>query len=470
MAKQSGVLRDKDNVAILNAIRDDGTKEYYRRIPKATQANLAQVLRSLTDNPPAYNEFIDSLVNRIGTVVTRNITWKNRLAKFKRQKIEYGDTIEEAQVGLINSHVYSPERDYLERELFGKHEAPMEVSFHKRNRQEYYPITINEAQLQAAVLNPDGLSPFVHQLLTAPTTSDEWDEFLATCALFSEYEKNGGFYHVHVPDLRATTATEADAKAALRKMRAMAGTITFPSTRYNAAHMHVTADPGDLELFITPEAMATIDVEALAGAFNVDKANMVGRTTIIPAEHFGIEGCQAIMTTRDFFMIADNKLQNTTQYNPVSLGTNYFLHHWEIISASRFTPAIMFTTGADDQHIEIQPKVASLGAGTVKDAEGNDVTKAEPGQNVVVNFPIEGTDVAGAEIGVDYEVSGNKDRRTKIDNEGVLSIGIKETAETLTVTGTCTIVDPANPKAAAKTATQSVTGNVAHAAKDWPKP
>ena len=146
MAKQSGVLRGKDNVAILNAIRDDGTKEYYRRIPKATQANLAQVLRSLTDNPPAYNEFIDSLVNRIGTVVTRNITWKNRLAKFKRQKIEYGDTIEEAQVGLINSHVYSPERDYLERELFGKHEAPMEVSFHKRNRQEYYPITINGPQ------------------------------------------------------------------------------------------------------------------------------------------------------------------------------------------------------------------------------------------------------------------------------------------------------------------------------------
>lgn len=470
MGRQTGILRDKDNVAILNAIREDGTAEYYKRIPKATQANLSQVLKHLTNNPPAYNEFIDALVNRIGSTMVRGITWNNRLAKFKRQKIEYGDTIEEAQVGLIKSHVYSPDRDYLERELFGKHDVPIETSFHKRNRQEYYPITINEAQLQAAVLNPDGLGSFVSQILSSPTTSDEWDEFLATCSLFSEYEKDGGFYHVHVPDLRATTATEADAKAALRKMRAMAGTITFPSTRYNAAHMHVTAQPGDLELFITPEAMATIDVEALAGAFNVEKADMVGRTTIIPAEHFGVDGCQAIMTTADFFMIADNKLQNTTQYNPVSLGTNYFLHHWEIISASRFVPAVMFTTGADDQHIVIQPKVTGLGEGTVVDAEGKAVTKAEPGQKVVVNFPLEGTDLGGAEIGIDYEVSGNKDKRTKIDNEGVLSIGIRESADTLTITGTCVITDPADPKAAAKTASKTVTVEVSHAAKDWPKP
>ncbi|WP_457836044.1 hypothetical protein, partial [Staphylococcus aureus] len=28
----------------------------------------------------------------------------------------------------------------------------------------------------------------------------------------------------------------------------------------------------------------------------------------------------------------------------MSLGMNYFLHHWEIISASRFAPAVMFST------------------------------------------------------------------------------------------------------------------------------
>lgn len=55
MARQTGILRDKDNVAILNAIREDGTNEYNRRIPEATKANLAQVMKSLTNNPPAYN-------------------------------------------------------------------------------------------------------------------------------------------------------------------------------------------------------------------------------------------------------------------------------------------------------------------------------------------------------------------------------------------------------------------------------
>lgn len=81
MGRQTGILRDKDNVAILNAIREDGTAEYYKRIPKATQANLSQVLKHLTNNPPAYNEFIDALVNRIGSTMVRGITWNKRLCR-----------------------------------------------------------------------------------------------------------------------------------------------------------------------------------------------------------------------------------------------------------------------------------------------------------------------------------------------------------------------------------------------------
>ncbi|WP_218937956.1 hypothetical protein, partial [Bacillus cereus] len=111
----------------------------------------------------------------------------------------------------------------------------------------------------------------------------------------------------------------------------------------------------DLILIVTPEVKANIDVEALAAAFNLSPVDMYARVIPVPTEQMGIDNAQAILTTKDFFVIADNLLENTSQPNPVSLGTNYFLHHWEVISASLFVPAVMFWTGADDQSIRVRP-------------------------------------------------------------------------------------------------------------------
>src|SRR5699024_6449751 len=130
-------------------------------------------------------------------------------------------------------------------------------------RQNFYKVTVNEALLQRAFLQEQGLSTFVSQLLEAPTTSDYWDEFLMTVQLFSEYENNGGFYHVNVPDVANLQSTADEAKAALRKMRAVADSLKFISTRYNAAHMPSFARQDDLVLFVSPEFNAAIDVEAL---------------------------------------------------------------------------------------------------------------------------------------------------------------------------------------------------------------
>jgi hypothetical protein len=40
-------------------------------------------------------------------------------------------------------------------------------------------------------------------------------------------------------------------------------------------------------------------------------------------------------------------------YNPKTLGTNYFLHHWGVYSVSPFVPAIMFTVGGDGTSVDI---------------------------------------------------------------------------------------------------------------------
>lgn len=419
------------NVDILNAIRKNASPDYQRRIPEATKAGIQKNLQNMVDYRPAWNEFVDQLVNRIGLVLVKNSIWTNPLAKFKRGMLQVGDTIEEINVGLIKSRTYNSDRLNLERDIFGQYPPEVQTSFHRINRQEWYPVTVNEPLLQRAFLDNSGLQSFITGAMSAPATSDQWDEFLATTALLSEYEKADGFFKVQVADVSAQGSDAADAKAFLRRIREFAGNLAFLSTHYNASGMPVAVNPDELELLITPEALAAIDVEALAGAFNIDKANMPGRITVIPKEHFNIPGAQAVLTTKDFWVIADSRIETASQWNPVSLSNNLFLHHWETISASRFVPAILFTTEAASVITINDAPVTGVSAITVTDALGATVTAVERG----TMYQVVGSALTtGDNDAVRLELTGATSVRTYLLQTGVLHVAPDEDSTSLVVT------------------------------------
>jgi hypothetical protein len=449
MVADAFVLRDDlPNVDILDAIRGANSTDYQLRIPSADKAGLRDTVNALMDpnNRRWKNEFIDSLVNRIGLTIARSNSWTNPLAPFKRGMLNWGNTIEEIQVGLLRAHNYDPDADYMEKTLFGRETPEVQANFHTVNRQDFYKVTVNEALLSRAFLDPTGLQGFVNQLMEAPSTSDQLDEFLLTCSLFKEYESNGGFFHVQVPDVtKFDTDNAQDARFALRKMRAYADTLKFLSTKYNAANMPVFAKAEDLVLFVTPEFNAAIDVEALAGAFNIEKADMHGRTVVIPQERFGITGCQAIMTTEEFFVIADQKFESSSQWNPANLHNNYFLHHWEVVSCSRFAPSIMFTTEQDDEVITVYvPPTAVSAISILPDGDGNTPTAVFHGGVIALAATVT---PASADQGISWSVTGGGSG-TYISPTGVLHLGANDPVASgghVTVTATTTSINPDLP-------------------------
>lgn len=465
MGRNPGKIIDANNMDVLNAIRNNASADYQRRIPAATQANISELLGSLTRYRPLYNEFCDALINRIALVVARNNIWNNPLAIFKRGNIVHGSQIEEIQTGLIEAREYSPGRDYLEGEIFGQKRLDVRSAFHTVTRQHYYPVTVNEDILRRAFLDAGGLSSFVSQIMTAPTTSDQWDEFLLMTSLFKAMDSTGKIFRVKCPDMQSLSATAADARSALKILRATAGRLGFMSTNYNPAGMPTFAAPEDLVIFASPEFVANIDVEALAAAFNMDRADAPSRIIQIPQEYFGIDECQAILTTRDFFMVADTLIETRSQANPVGLTTNYFLHHHGIYSASRFAPCVMLTTGTATV-IPAPPKAPVLGALTVKRLDGTDVpaTGAVPGETLVVSAPVTGGD--GFEWGIDFEVKYNLSSKTKIDNEGVLVISPSEKGGALTIVASLAYRPANNPQAAPTEKNTSVKVEIAKAIKE----
>lgn len=454
----SSLPTDTPNAILLDAVRNAASSDYQLRIPSADKAGVAATIASLMD-PNARrwrNEFIDALVNRIGATIARSNSWSNPFAMFKRGLLEYGNTIEEIQTGLLKAHNWDPDRDYLEGTLFSRERPEVQANFHTVNRQDFYKVTVNENMLKRAFLEPTGIAGFINQLMDAPTTSDNWDEFLLMTSLFAEYEANGGFYHVNVPNVSDIESDAADAKIAIRKMRAVADNMKFLSSKYNAAKMPTFANAEDLCIFTTPEFNAAIDVEALAAAFNIDRSQLHGRVMPIPSNQFNIDGCQAIMTTKDFFVVADALFESTSQWNPASLSNNYFLHHHEIVSASRFVPAVMFTTNQDDEVIQVYTPATSVSAITFLPApDGTTPTSVAHGGVAAFTASVS---PAGADQGLDWTISGSValSSGTFITKSGVLHIGLDEKNTSITVKATTTTINPTDTYGADQTATLSV--------------
>ena len=465
--KYYGKIRNADNVNILNAIRNDASLDYHKRIPAATKGNIADVADAIFNFRPHKNEFIESLINRIGLVYACNSIWYNPLGELKRGALEFGDTIEEIQVGIVKANHYNHDRDYLERDIFGRADLDVATAFHTVDREDFYKITIDDNTLRRAFLDPSGLDQLTQQLMSAPTTADNWDEYLLMSALFRVADNKWPMFNVNVPDVAKMDSTEEQARSLLRKIRSTAGNLRFLSTRFNGAKMPVSAKPEDLILFATPEVKSGLDVNALAVLFNVSYAEVPSRIIEIRQEDIAMDGVQAFLTTKDFFVIADTSLETTSEFNPASRQTNFFLHHWEIISASPFAPIVKFSTQPDTvrESIEIASTVAIDHVQFVVDSDETDVrnvdnTSARMVKGGTAQLEAVMTGLKAGQEDIEFteqwSVEDNKDTGTRIDNDGLLYIAPSETSQLLTVRVKVSWVDPATGKYVIKTGQLSV--------------
>ena len=113
---------------------------------------------------------------------------------------------------------------------------------------------------------------------------------------------------------------------------------------------------------------AIMDVNVLAAAFHMEKAEFMGRRAMVDsfgnldtarlAEIFAndntydeigaadlklLDAVPAVLIDEDFFQIYDNLIEFTEQYNAQGLYWNYFLHTWKTFSVSPFSNAAVFT-------------------------------------------------------------------------------------------------------------------------------
>lgn len=332
-----------DNYTILHDIWLRGTNDFQQRVPEPTQSNISKTVAALFDpmNQNYYNQFVDALINRIGTSYVHQQSFRNPLREFKKPQMIYGSTIQEIIPKWIRAHSYIDDAE----DVFKMARPDVRVWYHSQNRRDRYDITINDNELRTAFTESNGLNKLVSAFMRVPINSDEYDEYRIMMQLIAIYEQKWGFYK-HA--LSAVPTDETTGKEFLQALREYAGLLRFPSTTYNNGALPdipIFVSPQELILLVTPKTQAALDVQTLSGIFQLEKADIQYRTILVDQFPIPDNDCVALLTTTDFFMCCDTEYRNTSMYNPKTLGTNYFLHHWGVYSVSPFVPAIMFTAG-----------------------------------------------------------------------------------------------------------------------------
>lgn len=449
-----------DNATIISNVWLNGTNDFQQRIPDPTQGNIQATIDALFEpmNKQYFNQFIDQLIMRIGDTFVHQQSYKNPLGVFKKSKMMYGDTLQEIIPKWIRAHSYVDDAE----DVFKMARPDVATWYHSQNRRDRYDITVNDTELRTAFTEDYGLNRLVAALLATPMNSDEYDEYRIMMQLIAYYEHSWGFYKHH---LTAAPTTEATGKEFLTAVRAYAGKLTFPNTIYNSGAIEdvpVFVRPTELVLLITPDVQANIDVQTLAGVFQLDKADIRYRTILV--DEFPVPDAVALLTTEDFFQCRDTVYETTSAYNPKTLGTNYFLHHWGIYSVSPFVPAIMFTTAEGTSATTVTQTVTGMKA-TIESAT------PDKGDTDAITVKLTGTldpaNVDGITVAPDaatYETTvatsagvAVSSPATRVDEYGVLHVSKKlDYGDVITVKVTSSYVNPSG-KTTEYTATVTAT-------------
>lgn len=326
------------SIEVLNNIRANAGTEYQNRIPVATQTNISTIGQAFQTYDLLFNEFCESLFNRIGRTIIEQKMFTNKLARFKSGSINTQQDVQEIFVQMAKAEgSYNPAGP---NPLGRREPSEVKTLYHRMNRQDVYAISIGDIDFVRVFQSSNTLDAFITAQINSVYSGDQYDEWLAMKNVIATYE---GYFDYEVPSITKAGSADKFAKTFVKTLRKAVNDLSFMSEQYNAAGVLTKCDPKDMVLLVNKDVVTEVDVELLATAFHSSETDMKVAGNIVVMDDFGSMGnCYGVLVDKEWFKVFDTLSKMATQRNEHGLFTNYFYHHHQILSASLFKNAVRF--------------------------------------------------------------------------------------------------------------------------------
>lgn len=436
--KPALVTLTNSSVDVLNAIRNSATMNYQNYVPIATpDADSVRAIGAIImDNVTLQNEFVNALINRIGRVIVTSKLYDNPWASFKRGMLEFGETIEEVFVELAQPYQYDPA---VAETQFAKRELPnIKSAFHILNYKKFYKNTIQNNSLRQAFLSWDGITDLIAKIVEAMYTAANYDEFNVMKYMVAQKILEGRMAITNIDPVVSDNMA-----AIVSDIKGVSNKLTFMSTDYNIAGVHSYTNKDDQFLIVNSKFEAQMNVEVLATAFNMDKAEFMGHVVLV--DSFGkmdtkrlgelftddpnyqeisadqlaaLDEVPAVLVSRDWFMVYDNLVQFDEMYIGEGMYWQYWLHLWKTFSISPFANATVFLPVVPSvTNVTVSPSTATVASAT--------------GGTVQLTANVTTSNFASQEINWTSNTEG-----VSVSPSGLVTVPVGQTKGSVTITAT----------------------------------
>jgi hypothetical protein len=314
------------------------------------------------------NALLKTIVNGISKRIVNAKILNNKLKELKGDKIPYGSQIEEIIANPAKGTPYVMSSS----DLLTQTASDIKSVYYKINRQDKYPATISDIQLQRALLNPNGLDELVQMIVGSLYSGDNLDEMAYTKQLISNAVLNNKVMKVIIGDAKAgmtdpapkmtleeiifdTGLTQKDKmKLFVAKVKELTINFTFGNSAYNGYKAVKGAEETDLTtaceiseqvILLRSDIYSKVDVELLATAFNMTKTEFEQK--VIPVDEFNGMDVWCLLCDKKWFRINDTYYGLKRFDNGSNLTANYWLHHHSTFGYNLLSNAVAFIDTQD---------------------------------------------------------------------------------------------------------------------------
>lgn len=283
----------------------------------------------------ALNEFVGAIMKLTRSYAYTTIFERanNPFAMFFREKLETGFTIEDLYVKLFDGHDF----DYKGENALKRFKPDVASFFYSINFEKEYDISVSLEQSRTAFLSLNGIEQFMASQYNSMYSSAERDIWKQCLEIPSTVYLNGDYVSEGVGALE----TDADVKNFLETLKNKISEFQFLGNTNNPLKTDVITKPEDVLVILPAWVMNKVDVQTLAGAFNLDKIEIKNQIITVPSDSgFGAlmssRSTLAVIVDRNFFRIFPQTFDALSQLNASGFFTNtHLLSRW-IFTYGRF--------------------------------------------------------------------------------------------------------------------------------------
>lgn len=422
----------------LNEIRNTLIQDnslYQKQIPLVDDYTSSQVYGQSLLNLPSdlRNKFIQSLVNRIAYTRFMMDYYENPLRELAGDDLPLGAIGQEIYVNPARGRVYDI-NDFAG--LLVKYESDIKAEYTEINFDVQYPVTIIRKELEKAFVSWGDFESFLMGISTSLYNGAYIDDYKYTKKLITNAYRNNAV-QMEVFNISATP-TRTELLGLTSRLRELYLNFLTPSTKYNAwakvggygRSIVSWSKPENIVVFVSNKMASVLDVNVLARAFNIDKAELVGRVYYV--EDFDIiddngvvvydgSNILAMICDRRWFKIREKDMFMDEFYNANNRSWQSYLNVIKSFNYSLFANAFMLVKAIPEINISSMAFVDTS------------ITIPEVGNEVIVTL---NTTPFTATQEVTFTNGKNNTIFTidKIDDRHVKLTGAGEGTDTLTAT------------------------------------